>query len=87
MSNNITIQHGTGLAKNIIFSALRQELVRRMVNCSLELDWNERLDNIKDIVQLLVNSGHKYAFIKSVTLQAITRYRFMKRPQTQYCYI
>ena len=77
MSNNITIQIGTGLAKNTIFSALRQELVRRMLNCSLELDWDVRLDIIRDFVQLLINSGHRYAFIKAVTLQAITRYRFM----------
>ena len=77
MSNNITIQQGTGLAKNTIFSALRQELVRRLLNCSLELDHDERLEIIKNFIQLLVNSGHKYAFVKSVTLQGLTRYRYM----------
>ena len=79
MANNITIQFGTGLAKNIIFSALRQELIRRMLNSSIELDWDERLKIIGDFVQLLINSGHRYSFIKSVTLQAITRYKFMLR--------
>ena len=77
MSNNLTIQYGTGLAKNTIFSALRQELIRRMTNCSLELQWDERLAVINDFIQLLVNSGHKYAFIKSLTLQALTRYKYM----------
>ena len=79
MANNITIQYGTGLAKNVIFSALRQELIRRMVNSSVELDWEERLSIVGDFVQLLINSGHRYPFIKSVTLQAITKYKFMLR--------
>ena len=77
MSNNITIQFGTGLAKNVIFSALRQELIRRMLNCCTELDWDSRLSIVSDFIQLLVNSGHRYAFIKSVTLQAITKYKYM----------
>ena len=77
MANNITIQFGTGLAKNTIFSALRQKLIRRLTNCSTEIDWDERLEVMKQYVKLLVNSGHKFAFIKSVTLQAITRYKYM----------
>ena len=77
MANNLTIQYGTGLAKNTIFSALRQELIRRLTNCSLEVDGEERLHVINQFIQLLINSGHRYAFIKSVTLQAITRYRYM----------
>jgi len=32
MCNNIVIQLGSGLPKNIIFSSLRQELVRRMLH-------------------------------------------------------
>jgi len=79
MANNITIQYGTGLAKNTIFSALRQELVRRMLNCCVDLDWDERLSIVGDFIQLLVNSGHRFAFVKSVTLQALTRYKFMIR--------
>ena len=79
MANNITIQQGTGLSKNVVFSSLRQELVRRMVNCSIKLDWDERLEIVRDFVQLLINSGHKFSFIKSLTLQAITRFKYMIR--------
>ena len=43
MSNNTTIQFGTGLPKNTIFSVLRQELIRGMLNFSPELVWEERL--------------------------------------------
>ena len=49
MSNNTTIHYGTGLPKSTIFSALRQELVCRMLNCSLDLEWNQRLEVIECI--------------------------------------
>ena len=32
---------------------------------------------IEEYIQLLVNSGHKYSFIKSIVLQAITKYEYM----------
>ena len=77
MANNLTLQLGTGLSKNTVFSSLRQELIRRMLNCSLDLDWDERLMVIEDYIQVLVNSGHRFSFIKSITLQALTKYKFM----------
>ena len=48
-----------------------------MLNCSIELNWDTRLEIISDYIQLLVNSGHRYPFIKSVILQAVTKYKFM----------
>ena len=77
MANNLVIQFGSALPKNIIFSALRQDLVRRMVSCSNNLEWEERLCVVEDYVQLLVNSGHSFSFIKAVILQGLTRYKFM----------
>ena len=77
MANNITIQFGTALPKNTVFSSLRQELVRRMLNCDKKLDWDERLSVIEEFIQLLINSGHSYPFIKAVTLQALTKYKNM----------
>ena len=77
MANNITIQHGTGLSKSTVFSALRQEVIRRMLNTSIEIDFDERLRIVEDFIQLMINSGHRYKFIKSVILQAITKYKFM----------
>ena len=79
MANNVTLQRGTGLSKSVIFSSLRQELIRRMLNSSTDLDWDIRLSIVSDFIQLLVNSGHRYSFIKSVILQAITKYKFMVR--------
>ena len=48
-----------------------------MLNCSLELDWDKRLSIIEDFIQILVNSGHKYPFVKAIILQGITKYRSM----------
>ena len=77
MANNLTIQYGTALPKNAIFSSLRQDLIRRMLNCSINLDWDVWLQIIEDFTQLLTNSGHTFAFIKAPTLQALTRYKYM----------
>ena len=77
MVNNIAIQFGTALPENIIFSALRQDLVRRMLHCSTELVWEERLSIVEYYVQLLINSGHSLRFIKAIILQGLTRYNFM----------
>ena len=77
MSNNVVIQYGTGLPKNVIFSALRQDLVRRMLNCSSDLLWDERLKVIEDYIQLMVNSNHSFPFIKAIVLQALTKYECM----------
>ena len=77
MANNVVIQFGTGLPKNVIFSALRQDLVRRMLNCSSDLPWGERLKVIEDYIQLMVNSNHSFPFIKAIVLQALTKYKSM----------
>ena len=66
------IQKGTTLAQDTIFSALRQEVVRRMSNTDKEVCWEERLSIIEDFIQLLVNSMHKYTL-----LQGISKYEYM----------
>ena len=77
MNNNLVIQKGTGLPKEIIFASLRQEVIRRMLNCSTRTELDERLLVLEDFIQLLVNSGHNYAFIKAIMLQGLTKYKCM----------
>ena len=77
MANNITIQWGTALPKNTIFASLRQELVRRMLNSSCDLNMGERLQIIEEFIQLLINSKHSFPFIKAITLQGLTKYTTM----------
>jgi len=77
MSNNIVIQLGTALPQNTIFSALRQEMIRRLYNCCPLIDLDSKLTIIEAYIQKLVNSGHKFPFIKAVILQGITKHKAM----------
>ena len=75
MQNNMCIQKGSALPRNIIFSALRQEVVRRLSNCSPNTDDATKIEVVEDFIQVMSNSGHQYPFIKSVVLQGITKYK------------
>ena len=78
MASNMVIQLGTALSRTCVFSSLRQDLVRRMLMTSdLEM-FQVRLSIVSDYVQLLVNGDHKYAFIKAIIQQGLTKYLFMK---------
>ena len=77
MSNNLVIEAGTALPKGTIFSSLRQDLVRRLLNTNRNTPWKNRIQIIEDYTQLLLNSGHKYPFIRAVVTQAITKYEYM----------
>ena len=77
MINNLLLQNGTALSKNTVFSSLRQDLVRRLLNTCVSEGMDQRLAVIEEYIQLLVNSGHRFSFIKSICLQAITKYEYM----------
>ena len=77
MINNLVLQNGTALSKGTIFSSLRQDLVRRLLNTSELEGFNQRLLVIEEYIQVLINSGHKYAFVKAIVLQAITKFEYM----------
>ena len=77
MANNILLESNTALSKATIFSALRQDLIRRLLHTRRQTPWEERIKIIEDYTRLLANSGHKYSFSKSIILQAITKYEWM----------
>ena len=76
-NNNLLLENGTGLAQDTVFSSLRQEVVRRMVNTEKSVNIDERLQILEDFVQLMINSSHKFTFIKAVLLQGLTKYEHM----------
>ena len=51
MKNNIVIECGTALSRDIVFSSLRQELVRRLINTSTTADKKTQIDNIEGFIQ------------------------------------
>ena len=77
MTSNLILENGTALSKGCVFSSLRQDLVRRLYNSDLSMGTQYRLGLVNDYIQLLVNSGHKYPYIKSVVLQALTKFEYM----------
>ena len=79
MKNNMVIQNGTGLSQDIVFSSLRQEVVRRLINTCNRVTDTERMELLEEFIQLMSNSGHKFTFMKSVLMQGITKFEFMLR--------
>ena len=79
MKNNMVIQNGTGLSQDIIFSSLRQEVIRRLTNTCERVSTNEKIKLLEDFTQLMVNSGHKLTFMRSVILQGLTKFEYMVR--------
>ena len=77
MSSNLLLMNGTALSKSCVFSSLRQDLVRRLINTDYLEGINCRLEIINRFIQLMVNSGHKFQYLKSVVLQAISKYVYM----------
>ena len=77
MSSNLVLERGTALSKSCVFSSLRQDLVRRLYNTDLEADMNKRKNIVEDFIQKMVNSGHKYQYIKAVVLQGISKFKYM----------
>ena len=77
MATNLVLQFGTALADGCIFSSLRQDLIRRLLNTDLSLGIQYRVSVVEQYIQLLVNSGHRFSFIKSIVLQGLTKYVYM----------
>ena len=77
MASNLLLQNGTALSKGCLFSSLRQDLVRRLYNSNLTMGAEFRNTLVGDYIQLLVNSGHKFVYIKSIVLQALTKFHYM----------
>ena len=77
MASNLCIQRGTALSSNTIFSALRQDLCRRLLNTSPLEPETTFVQVVKDYLQRLINSGHRFSFVKAIILQGITRYKYL----------
>ena len=63
MSSNILLSFGTALSKTCVFSSLRQDLVRRLINTNYALGPEVRINIVNKFIQMLCNSGHKFQYI------------------------
>ena len=76
-SSGLLIQRNTALSDQIIFSSLRQDLIRRLKNTSLMFDNDEKVKVVEDYIAALVNSGHTYSYVKAVVQQSLTKYVYL----------
>ena len=77
MTSNTLLLRGTALSKSCMFSSLRQDLLRRLYNTDYDEGAQVRCGIIREYIQLMINSGHVYQYIKSVVLQALTKYVYV----------
>ena len=57
MSSNMVIQRSSSMPENMLVSSLNQEMTRRMMNTSEQLDIDKRVGVVNDYAQKLINSG------------------------------
>ena len=76
-NNNICIQRDTALSTETIFSSLRQELIRRLKNLSADIEVERKCEVVEEFIKLMVNSGHKFAFIKAIVMQVLTKFNYL----------
>ena len=66
------------MSKTTVFSSMRQDLCRRLLNTSRLEDDTIFKEIVEDYIRVLSNSGHQFSFIKTAVLQAITKLKFME---------
>ena len=70
-SNNLVLENGSAMPRNIIFGSLRQEIIRRLQNTSSVLSQNIKNELVEEMIQLMVNSNHKFACLKKANFKPI----------------
>ena len=78
MASGLVIQKGTALSNQTVFASLRQDLIRRLSHISDHFQVEEHEKIINTFTQNLVDSGHRYLFIRAIILQALTRFKYIK---------
>ena len=77
MCNNLVLEVGTALSQDTVFNSLKQDCIRRLLNTRDNGDSERHLEVVEDFIKLLVDSGHRYSFIKSIIQHALTKYEFL----------
>ena len=76
---NLVIQRETALAADSVRSTLMQEVIRRLLNCSLDLDLPEKHTILSTFAQKMLNSGHSIESTRIVPVHAVVKFLDMVR--------
>ena len=79
MCPNRVLQKDTALSDSTVRSSLTQEVIRRMLCCSLDLPLAKRQEVLSVYSQKLLNSGFSLASAQLTLVHGITRYLEMLR--------
>ena len=71
---NKVLQKDTALAVSSVRSSLNQEVVRRLLNCSQNLEMDRKTDILSTFAQKLLNSGFSVASSRLILVHGCTRY-------------
>ena len=71
---NRVIQKSTALSEQIIRSSVNQGVVRRLLNCSLDLPVSEKQKILSDYAQKLVNSGFSVKSCQLTLVHGVSKY-------------
>ena len=74
---NRVLQSDTALSEMTIVSSLTQEVVRRLLNCSLGTPKAELCGVLSKFAQKMVNSGHSYWTTKVILVQGVTKFNYL----------
>ena len=74
MSSNLVLQASTALSETVKVASLKEEVVRRLKHTSERLGHAKRMETLEELSQMMMNSGHKPKFIKSILIGGILRF-------------
>ena len=86
MRNDKCLDANTALSQNVIKSALRQEIIRRLLNMHLDTPLSEKIATLDLFYEKLIKSGHKPPAIRTLFIEALLKFKLMvsksqKNPQ------
>ena len=71
VSSSNVVTPNSGFTPKVIRNIITQEAVRRLINCSPELDWEEKVKHLTRFNLDLMRGGHREGFRRSITESAI----------------
>ena len=76
---NRVLQKDSALSQDCIKSSWTQEVVRRLLNCSLDLPISEKQEILSVFAQKMLNSGHSLASTQLVLVHGVSKFNEIVR--------
>ena len=74
MASNMVLQRCSAMPENMRVASLTQEMIRRMLNTSEDLDDSARVEVVDEYAQKLINSGYSLAQTRDIIVAGLKGY-------------